>query len=407
MLRARFTGDGENGWTQKITKEVSQSYRFQAHAVTGWDQMVDELFTTQSALNIISGPVFAVHLFNVKDDTEVQQQYLFLSAHPLIADMESLHIIVHDLEQILVSKTPLTQKPLSVQTWARLSKEQAQATSKREVSSSHKSTPSFDYWGMDGLVNVFGDAVEKSFTLDSKTTSLLLGASNNTLRTEPVEILLSAIIDSFKSRATPVISCKGPGRKGWDEKLDLSDVVGCFTSLDSLHVPDDEDVVRIIRQVKDSRAQVSNHSSMDSDNHVGSPSTTAKDNQIPAGRSHLEVIFEYNGHRGYKENGNSLFHSESVPKEQIFGKSTRRHALLEVSTEIEHGAMSLRFIYNRQMQHQDEIKDWIQEIEMAITLVTHRLQDMEVRNTLSDFPLLRMKLCAIGRIGRNRYPKSD
>ena len=402
MLRARFTGDDENGWTQKITKEVSQSYRFEAHAVTGWDQMIDELSTCQSALNIISGPVFAVHLFNVEDDTEVQQQYLFLSAHPLIADMESLHIIVHDLEQILVSKTPLTQKPLSFQTWTRLFKEQAQATSKREVLSSSKSTSSFDYWGMDGLVNVFGDAVEECFTLDSKTTSLLLGASNNALRTEPVDILLSAIIDSFKTsfrnRAIPVISCKGQGRKVWDEKLDLSDVVGCFTSLNPLHVPGDEDVVRTIRQVKDSRVQSSNHGSMDSDNYVGSPSTTAKDNKIPAGRSHLEILFEYNGHRHGKENGNSLFHFESVPKEQIFGKSTKRHALLEVSAEIEDGAMSLRFIYNRQMHHQDEIKDWIQESERAITHVTHRLQDMEVRNTLSDFPLLPMNYAQLGEL---------
>ena len=394
MLRARFTGDNENGWTQKITKEVSQSYRFEAHAVTGWIQMINELSTCQSALNIMSGPVFAVHLFNIGSEAEVQQQYLFLSAHPLVADMESLYTIVHDLEQLLVSKTLLTQKPLSFQTWTRLSQEQAPAALRREVLSSSDSTSNFDYWGMDGLVNVFGDAVEEGFTLDSKTTSLLLGASNNALRTEPVDIILSAIIDSFKrsfkDRTIPVISCKGQARNSFDEKLDPSDVVGCFTSLSPLHVPGDEDIVQIIRQVKDSRAQSSNHMSMDSDSNVGSPSTTAKDNKIPAGRSHLEMLFEYKGQRHGKENGESFFHVESLPKDKIFCKDTKRHALLEVSAEVQDGAMKLSFTFNRQMYHQDQIQEWIRGSEMAIAHVTHRLQDMEVENTLSDFPLLPM-----------------
>ena len=394
MLRARFTEDDENGWAQKITKEVSESYRFEAHAVAGRDQMIDVLSTCQSTLNLCTGPVFAVHLFNIGDETEVQQQFLFLSVHPLIANMASLYTVVHDLEQVLMSRTLVTQKPLSFQTWTRLLQERNQRAFHGEVSSGAIPTSDFDYWGMDGLVNVFGDAVEQSFTLDPRTTSLLLGASNNALRTEPIDILLSAMVHSFQKsfqdRSTPAISCKGQSREPLNTEMDLSEVVGCFTSFFRLHVPGDDDVIKVIGQVKDARAQSSTCGFMSLDSHDGSSTTTANDEKVPAGRSHLEMVFEYNGQRKGTRNDDGLFHFESLPKEQIFGKGTKRHALLEVSAEVVDGEMKLNFIYNRQMYHQDQIKQWIYESEVLMTEVSHQLQGMEIKNTLSDFPLLPM-----------------
>lgn len=394
MLRARFTVDDEDGWTQKITKEVSESYRFEAHAVSERDQMIDALSTCQSTLNVSTGPVFAVHLFNIGNRTEVQQQFLYLSAHPLIADRESLYNIVLDLEQILVSRTLLTQKSSSFQTWARLLKEQSQATYQGDVTSSIVPTSDFDYWGMDGLVNVFGDAVEQCFTLDSTTTSLLLGTCNNALRTEPIDLILSAIIHSFKKsfkdRAIPAIFCKGQGREPLDAKVKPSDLVGCLTSLLPLHVPGGEEIVQVIRQVKDARVRSSNSGAMGSDSLYGSLPTTAKDEKVPAGRSHLEVLFEYNGQRQGIEKSEGLFHVEDFPKERIFDRGTKRHALLEVSAEVVDGEMRLNFTFNRQMYHQDQIKQWISESEVLMNQISNQLKDMEVQKTLSDFPLLPM-----------------
>ena len=406
MLRARLTMKSDDVWIQKITTEVSESYRFEAHAVTGWDHMIDVLSIRRSALNISVGPVFASHLFNIGDGIEVKQQFLFLSAHPLIADRESLYTIVHDLEQILVSKPPLTQKPLSFQTWIRLYKERAQAVRQAEVLSTVIPTPVFDYWGMDGLVNVFGDAVEQHFTLTSMATTLLLGASNKALRTDPVDILLSAIIHSFKmsfkDRPTPAISCKGQGRKSSSVKTTPSDVVGCFTSLFELYLPGeedvDEDVTEVVRQVKDARLRSSNYGFMGPDNRSDNPSSTAKDEKVPAGRSHLEMLFEYNGQRPSFGNSDGLLQIEPFPREQIFGKSTKRHALLEVYAEVVDGEMELKFIYNCQMYHQDRIKRWIRESEALMIQIGHQLQDMEVTNTLSDFPLLPMSYAQLAEL---------
>ena len=394
MLRARFAVDDENGLTQRITKSVAESYRFEAHAVTGRDQMADVLRTYQSTLNINTGPVFTVHLFNIGTETDVQQQFLFLSAHPLVADKESLYTIMHDMEQILVPETLLTQKPLSFQTWARLSRERARTTYHGEVSPSVVSTSHTDYWGMNGFANVFGDAVEQCFTLGSRTTTLLLGASNNALRTQPVDILLSAIVHSFErsfeDRTAPPILCKGQSRGSLDVGIDASDVVGCFESLYQLHVPGNEDVVEIMRQVKDARVRCSMFRSLGWDSHSGSPSATTKDERSSDGRPNLEIHFEYNGQKQGMENGNGLFHFESLPKEQLFGKGTRRQALVEVSAEILDGEMKLNFIYNRRMNHKARIKEWIHKSEVLINETVDRLQDLDVKHTLSDFPLLPM-----------------
>ena len=405
MLRARFTVENEGGLRQKITNEISESYRFEAHAVIGRDQMMEVLSTHQSNLNISTGPVFAVHLFNTGNDTEIQQQFLFLSAHPLIADTESLYTIVHDLEQILLLQTLSIQKPSSFQTWIRLLQERDQTAHQGKVSTSIIPTSDFDYWGMDGLVNVFGDAVEHSFTLGSGTTSLLLGSSNNALRTEPVDILLSAIIrsfqESFNDRATPTILCKGQGRESLDAKLNPADVVGCFASIAPLHVPGDDEVVEIIRQVKDARVRMSNYRHIRSNSDPGVPSTAAKEEKIPAGRSHLEVLFEYNGQRKSMRTSHDLFQFDPVPREQIFGKGTKRYALLEVSAEVVEGEMKLNFVYNRQMYHQGQIKQWIYKSEMLMNHVTHQLQEMEVKNTLSDFPLLPMSYAQLTELEQN------
>lgn len=69
------------------------------------------------------------------------------------------------------------------------------------------------YWGVGGLVSVYMDAVKQRFTLGSRTTTLLLGASKNARRTESVDILFLTIVNSLKisfgDHPIPAISCKG------------------------------------------------------------------------------------------------------------------------------------------------------------------------------------------------------
>ena len=259
MLRARLTTDDKGSWTQKITTQISESYSFEAHAITERDQMTDIMSRSRSTLNTITGPVLALHLFNIGDGTEVSSQLLLMSVHPLVADMASLHIIVRDLDELLVSKRLSRQKPLSFQKWIGLHEDRAQELREDQISSAVVPSSGFDYWGMEGRVNDFGDNIKQSFTLDSKTGSMLLGSSNAALRTQPDDIILSAITHSFRRTfedgPTPLIFCTDSGRGSSDAQRKLSETVGPFSTLIPIDIPAVENVIDAVGKVKDSRAQ--------------------------------------------------------------------------------------------------------------------------------------------------------
>ena len=371
MLRARLTTDDKGSWTQKITAQISESYSFEAHAITERDQMTDIISRSRSTLNITTGPVLALHLFNIGDGTEVSSQLLLMSVHPLVADMASLHIIVRDLDELLVSKRLSRQKPLSFQ--ISINEDRAQELREDQISSTVVPSPGFDYWGMESRVNGFGDNIKQSFTLDSKTSSMLLGSSNAALRTQPDDIILSAITHSFRRTFedghAPLIFCTDSGRGSSDAQRKSSETVGPFSTLIPIDIPAVENVIDAIGKVKDSRAQTPKRGILGSSH-----------------RRPLKLLFDSKIHEEHVGNNNGLLQLESL----THGQMSTRDALLEVSTEVIEGEVTINFTYNSQLHHQDQIKQWIQKSETLMNQVIQDLQDMEPINTLSDFPLLSM-----------------
>lgn len=239
MLRARFRKDGTGNWKQRITTDVSGAYRFRAHNATTAARMKSQMEDSQKSLDIVKGPVVAVDSF----DLGPSGTQLFIAAHHLVIDVVSWHIILQDLEDLINSGNLKAQGSLPFQAWCRLQIENAQQQNAQRVLP-HKEVPvaDLDYWGMMDKPNVYGDIVSEDIEFDSKTTTMLLGSCHQSLQTDLVDLLLAAILQSFRhafpARETPpAIYNEGHGREPWEPKFDLSRTVGWFTTLCPVYLP--------------------------------------------------------------------------------------------------------------------------------------------------------------------------
>ncbi|KAI9848835.1 MAG: NRPS [Sclerophora amabilis] len=390
MLRARFQQHGGR-WMQLLTQEVAESYRFEVHEVAQREEMMSLVASRQSELDIESGPIFTADLFKFPGD----EQVLFLVAHHLVIDLVSWRIILQDLEEILESGTLAAEKPLSFQTWSRLQAEYSQQhLTPQKVLPIEIAPADIGYWGMADRANVFGDVLKQTFTLDVEKTSSLFGICNDALHTEPVDIILSAMIQSFNrtfKRESPLaIFSEGHGREPWDANVDPSSLVGWFTTMSPLSVaaPDEaDDFVEMLRRTKDTRRRVPGN---------GWPYFTSRflnSEGVQAFQDHtqMEVLFNYLGRYQQLERKNALLQIERLEDGESVrnvGEDVQRFALFEISALVVGDRATFSFEYNKHMQSQDKILQWIKECEQSLDELVDRLGCLEPQRTLSDFPLL-------------------
>ena len=260
MLRARFDLNPHGKWVQRVLADVAGAFYFAAHNVGTEQDAAPIMAATQASLNIRKGPVFAVNLFQTTDEG----QLLLLVAHHLIVDLVSWRTILRDLEEVLTTGALKIDKPLPFQNWLRLQAEHE--AQRRDLSTAlpfRIPAPNFDYWGMHGKSNIIGDTLEQRFQLDQEaTTRLLEEACHIALRTEPLHLLISALIDSFQTtfsdRHLPAFFREGHGREPWNDEIDVSETVGWFTTMYPLYVEPrkEDDMIHIIKCVKDTSHSV-------------------------------------------------------------------------------------------------------------------------------------------------------
>jgi Condensation domain len=152
--------------------------------------------------------------------------------------MVSWRIILQDLQEFLETGPPSAEKPISFQTWCAMQAEQSQQQSSKDLLPFDVMPADLAYWGMDGQRNTYSDVECETFVIDKDLTALAFGDCHKALHTEPLDLLLSAIIHSFSrtfsDRATPTLYNESHGRE--NTNLDLSRTVGWFTTICPLHV---------------------------------------------------------------------------------------------------------------------------------------------------------------------------
>ncbi|KAL4928191.1 uncharacterized protein BDV17DRAFT_291936 [Aspergillus undulatus] len=370
-LRSRFQGDSLKGWRQAVASDTDDSCDVQNHTVRS-QQDAEAIFAkTQGTLNLEQGPVFSAH--NVQVEGPEQAHLLFLTAHRLVVDDASWDIIRRDLSTLLQGKEHSEPSPLPFHTWTRL---QAEQTQEPEASDylAKVPEPNFDYWGLDGS-GIHQDEIMESVVLDNYDIKALSEGANRPFRTETVELLLAAMFksfhDSFPGRQTPAIFEVSHERDPGDSGVDVSNTVGCFTSMKPVFfslgsAPNSLDIVA---QTKDARRSV--------------PASAAKS---PAGSQSIEVLFQYSDTAS--EDSCQVFGASTMFRPDSIGEETRRPAIFEINVTSFHEGLGIDFRFNRHMKHHDRVRDWARSYIRSISTLISDLTAAKPTFTVTDFPLL-------------------
>ena len=400
MLRARFIKNETGVWQQRIEKDTKSSFRLRQHRVATSDDdtlrpVIDD---SQATLDIIAGPVFAVDVFDV-DDTF--SQAIAMVAHHLVVDVVSWGIVLEDFQGLLNGISPPPQS-LPFHAWLQQQAAQAKQESASRVFPVGSITPaSLDYWGMEAQRNVHADVVEQDIALSSRDTMLLLGAQD-ALGTEILDILVAALLESFRKafpdRSTVTIHNEGHGREPFDPKQDLTRTVGWFSTLSPIHLPvspeDSTDLVSTIRWVKDVRERTPGKGRP----YFAYRQLTEAGRTRFAGHWPAEVIFNYHGRLQHLDRKDALLQQLDGIDTKEVGDDVPRLALFDITAAISQGAIKMSFGFNRHMQRQDEIRAWIAGCRQTLVDAVDELLQLRPEPSLSDFKLLPLTYNGMSRL---------
>ena len=411
MLQARFrpSGGDDGSWTQVLTGDISGSFRYRTYELKSLNKAKPYLEHSRTGLNIESGPILAADLVNVPGEG----QYLFLVAHHLVIDMVSWGIVLRDLEELLEKGVLSTEKPFSFQTWCRLQAEYSHRNLPPPVVLPFDVPPAdFNYWGMATRDNTLKHIVDKRFSLSPEVTTMLLSSCNTALRTEPIDIFLSALLHSFRQtfrdRQVPTVYNLGHGRDTWDPAIDLSRTVGWFTTMCPIHVPvkTEDDMVEVLRLTKDTRRQIPGKGWQ----YFASRYLNPDGIEVFAEHSAMEVTLNYLGlyRRGMTQNDSVLELARDFDGGLGLGakgQAVKRFELFSVTGVVEEGRLIFNITYSRQSKHQFRIRRWIRRFDRTLKALAKRLVQMEVAPTPSDFPMLALTNKSLNQLVSQRLPR--
>ncbi|KAF4501274.1 non-ribosomal peptide synthetase [Fusarium agapanthi] len=411
MLRARFSKSSNRAWKQQIVSHVQGSYGFQYHEITAEPEMIPTIAASQSSIDV-SGPVFVVDLFTLSHGSQV----LSLVAHHLVIDIVSWINIIHDLEALLTSTYSPPTKSLSFRRWNNLQIEHLKSLDNGARLLPFTVHPAdLDFWGMSKIANVYGDVKQSSIVItEPDVISSILRDSHRALKTEPLDLFITAILksfaQSFEERELPTLFNEGHGREPWDQTIDPSQTVGWFTSLCPMHISrhslDHGDQVDHVRRVKDARRSIPNNGRTYFANRYLNSSETLHDEP-------MEILLNYLGHTQQNHHSDSLFTAFDFPfteQENLaisdVAPETRRLALFEISISIIDKEISLTMMYNQRMLHQHGIEKWLFNCKEILINTTRRLAETPSAPTLSDFPLLPISYTDLHEIVTTHLPNA-
>lgn len=401
MLRARFERSRAGEWSQIVKTDVESSLQFNAHNMPDTSRIEGVIARSQASLDVFSGPLFSADLFNVPDI-----QLLFITAHHLIIDLVSWRIILQDLEELLATGSISAPKSLPFQGWIKMQLEYAAQIKPSKALPFEVPTADLNYWGMAKQDNLVRDLTETSFNISREHSVSLLGAANEPLNTEPLDLFISAIFhafaQTFDDRELPAIFNESHGRETWDSSIDLSRTVGWFTTLAPIAINATSDIVQVIRQVKDTRRRIPQNGWP----YFTSRFLTSEGRGAFAHHDPLEIVFNYSGQ--YQQ----LERQEALLSRSTFGVNLHEQSpnlgqagLFNIGVSVRDCALQFSFMYNRHMKHQDRITMFISRSQIAIQEINRHLLHLESEFTLSDFPLLPLNYSHLDTLVKDVLPK--
>ncbi|KAJ3499460.1 hypothetical protein NLG97_g303 [Lecanicillium saksenae] len=386
MLRARF--EQQNGvWKQRILPIAHGAYNANVMACESLEEIKILTQERHCMIDIERGPVFSADICELNDE-----QYLILVAHHLVIDLVSWRVILDDLKMILNGVE--LPKAMPFQLWNELQTQKAASLTPDLTLAGSGATNNIEFWTHEspGLIpNKLSDHDIIHLNISEETTSLILGAANSALNTEPVEILLASVwhsfLAAFPEREALTIFNEGHGRESWSAEIDLSRTIGWFTTLSPLHVAKPASILDLVRTIKDARRQLPyNGWAYFASLYLNSQ---VKEDFM-SHNTDMEVVFNYHGLFQQFEDESALFqdvHLEGVSEQ---GHNIPASSLFNIEVSIEKGQTCFDFSFNRHIAHQERINKWIVGIEHSLESISRELVEAKPSRTLSDFEHLKL-----------------
>jgi hypothetical protein len=229
QLCITFNAFGSILTSVQLPDDIDGSYRFRYSKVASKQEVDTLIAESQQCLDYQKGPLLAADFFDFNGD-----QYVFLTADHIVIDLVSWRLLLEELEDILRGDK-LVPATIPLQKWAELQAEHAETLELHKVLPQVEVPPlDFSYWGIQREHNTYGNATHALFELEAEDTSLFLGSCHRAYKTEPVELLLASLIQSwsrvFVDRSIPAVFNEGHGREPWSPEIDISRTVGWFTA---------------------------------------------------------------------------------------------------------------------------------------------------------------------------------
>ncbi|BAZ22953.1 non-ribosomal peptide synthase [Kalymmatonema gypsitolerans NIES-4073] len=350
----------------------------------------------QASLNLSDGPIMQVVMFKLDSQGEKR---LLIIVHHLAVDGVSWRILLSDLETIyqqLIAQEPiqLTAKTTAFIDWAEKLNNYAQSEIiKQEL----------DYWlnqpwskttplPLDSAYkqeNTNASAAEVSVKLSQEETRILLGSVNEAYNTQINDILLSALVVSFKQwtgNSTVVINLEGHGREELFEDVDLSRTVGWFTSLFPvlLQLPSSDQPESVIKSIKEQLRAIPNRGI-----GYGILRYLCKERTVNQQLQTIptpEISFNYLGQFDQVQSQTGWKFAPETTGDNHSSKQTRRH-LLDVSGLVVEGELQINLTYSKSLHTRATMEKLAQSYVRSIrSIIEHCQLEDAFGYTPSDFP---------------------
>lgn len=389
LLRARYAPNASGHWRQRVTEDCAHSFAFSEHNIETAKDASIIAQRRQEGLSIRNGPVFACDLFRVG---EIRSTVL-LSAHHLVVDLVSWRVIWAEIdEHVNTGRISIATGP-SFRRWCELQGQTATLSSPESVLSFDIPEADIGFWGLSPEANTYGDSINLVKTLDLDTSTLLLGDSNQCLRTEPLDILLGACAYSFQQlfpeRKSPAIYLEGHGREQLSSSsLDPSGIVGWFTTILPLplNIHPKDTIIDTVRLAKDIRAKVPGKGQPYFASRYHNQQCTTKFRK----HDDIELLLNFAGRYQQLESDESLLSlaqntTDSISLQTVHG-SARRLAIIEANIAIEDGKVVTTFTVNQKSNHLDRLHAWFDCFMLSLRTAVRSLHERPQSLTLGDIP---------------------
>lgn len=414
-LRLRFTRT-ESGWRQHYASpdETLPFERVDLSSLQEPDQsgvIEVEAARIQARLDILSGPIFRVALF---EPGHGRPQRLLFVVHHLAIDAVSWRILMDDFWTAYTQLTSadavqLPAKTTSFLTWAQRTVEYARSAALQQeldhwlqLSALRTSPLPADYPGGD---NTLASAKTVLVSLSAADTSALLQRVPKAYRTQINDVLLTALAQAFArwtGEASLLLDLEGHGREDIVEGLDLSRTVGWFTSLFPVRI----DLAGVthpgeaLKSVKEQLRRIPNRGIGYGLLRYGSGEARIA-SQLEA-LPQSEISFNYLGQFGPALPAGSPV---AVARESFGSLSSlneRRLAVLDINGGVSEGQLQFAWTYSANIHRQSTIEKLADDFIASLGALIEHCQSPEAGGyTPSDFSKARLSQKNLDRFVRN------